>query len=482
MQTETDHIFNRFAKSIQYSPILWGLIAIHFALFVIVLIQDPSLSQETLRRFGGQHNPDIWNGEYHRLLIAGLLHGGLLHVVLNNISLYSLGRIMEPLLGSRAFLMLYLLSLLAGNIASLNWLHPLSVSIGASGAIMGIAGALFTIILCDNRGRFLRVHPRGRWIFFAMLALIFIVSELLPFINNAAHIGGFVMGITLGLFFWSRIPGEKIPRKLGTALFAVAIVLISLLTARGLLPQGTYFWHLHHGIQAFEKGHSDDIRLHLDKAIKLRREPIAMHYLAEFYFQTERYKQAAAIFAELIKKEPSHFNFWYQWIISLHHSKQSDLAQQSFQRAMERFIKAQTRWSIFSSKPPKHEQVLMETRLLAAHRQEKQAIMLYQRLLEQYPESSIIHNDLAWLLVTAHDPHYRNPTLALKHARFALRHAPERYAAYFDTLASALFLSGHIDEAIQAIKAAKNAPGSPNIMPHLYFQLQRFQKRKSAKN
>jgi tetratricopeptide (TPR) repeat protein len=207
-----------------------------------------------------------------------------------------------------------------------------------------------------------------------------------------------------------------------------------------------------------------------------------MHYLAEFYFQTERYKQAAAIFAELIKKEPSHFNFWYQWIISLHHSKQSDLAQQSFQRAMERFIKAQTRWSIFSSKPPKHEQVLMETRLLAAHRQEKQAIMLYQRLLEQYPESSIIHNDLAWLLVTAHDPHYRNPTLALKHARFALRHAPERYAAYFDTLASALFLSGHIDEAIQAIKAAKNAPGSPNIMPHLYFQLQRFQKRKSAKN
>ena len=83
-------------------------------------------------------NPDIWNGDYYRLFVSALLHGAWFHVIIDNIALYSLGRLLEQLLGSTAFFMLYILALLAGNVASL---HLGSSHGRVSGVIWGNYGA-----------------------------------------------------------------------------------------------------------------------------------------------------------------------------------------------------------------------------------------------------------------------------------------------------------------------------------------------------
>jgi len=128
------------------------------------------------------------------------------------------------------------------------------------------------------------------------------------------------------------------------------------------------------------------------------------------------------------------------------------------------------------------EYLLQRARLLSAHRQDKEGILLYQQLLEIKPQSSLLHNDLAWLLVTAHNPANRNPARAVKHAHFALAHTSPPNAAYLDTLATALFLNGQKKEAIKVEKSATKALGTKMMMLHLLYQLKRFQGKREQDN
>lgn len=465
-----------FSETLLETPITWGLIAIHFVLFGLVTVQEPTLTREVLRTFGGQFNPDIWSGEYHRLLIAGLLHGSLLHVLMNNISLYVLGRLLEQLVGSTAFLLLYLLSLLAGNVASLHWIPPMVVSVGASGAIMGLAGGLFVWLWLDRRGRFLTTRPSGRYLFFLMVLFYLLIGEFIPIINNAAHLGGFVMGGIFGLFFWSRIPGESVPRVVGSIALFLALGGFGVMASQGVRPEGSYAWHFYHGLQAFHKANVAESEQHLQQALQRKTEKAALYYLAQLYFQTQQYTKAVTVYQQLQSKDPNSGEHWYYWLVSLHNSQQSAKAAQVFAQASSWLEKQGTSlggW-LTSVVNPDQARLWQWAHLYAAHRREKEALLTYQKLLEQYPENTALHNEMAWLLVTAHDPNYRNPTLALKHATFAVSRSTQTNPGYLDTLALAQFLNGQPKQAIESMQQAIQAEGAKEIMPHLHFQRQRF--------
>jgi membrane associated rhomboid family serine protease len=142
--------------------------------------------------------PSVAEGEWYRLVTSGFLHLGILHIGFNMFLLLILGRLLEPALGTPRFLVLYFASLLAGSFGALV-LDPNSVTVGASGAVFGLAGAVFVIA----RGRGMD-QLAGEIGFLIVFNLVW--SFLGPHISVGGHVGGLIGGTICALVI---IAGEK---------------------------------------------------------------------------------------------------------------------------------------------------------------------------------------------------------------------------------------------------------------------------------
>lgn len=132
--------------------------------------------------------------EYYRLLTAVFLHYDINHIFNNMILLFFIGRIVEKQIGHAAYFIIYMLSGIGGNLVSGFWeqfIDQYSISVGASGAVFGLTGALLVIVLF-HKGKLEQIRWQG------VLFMIFL-SVYNGFttgnINNAAHLGGLIIGI-----------------------------------------------------------------------------------------------------------------------------------------------------------------------------------------------------------------------------------------------------------------------------------------------
>lgn len=151
---------------------------------------------------GWKSNVLILNGEYWRFLTAMFLHGNLVHLFFNGYALFILGPETERIFGTPRFLAIYFLSGLAGGVAS--YAMSPSPSVGASGAIFGLIGALavFFYLARDILG------DMGRRQLQAMVFII-VINLLIGFsaggvIDNYAHVGGLIGGALAGLVLAPR--------------------------------------------------------------------------------------------------------------------------------------------------------------------------------------------------------------------------------------------------------------------------------------
>ncbi|MDP9190253.1 MAG: rhomboid family intramembrane serine protease [Acidobacteriota bacterium] len=157
----------------------------------------------------------IEEGQYWRLLSAMFLHGdgtargGLLHVGMNLYVLWQLGRLYEIMFGTRRFLLIYFVTGIGASIATLLrffLMHTDGASVGASGAIFGIIGALIISIRRSPRWK------NERWARGVVQQLMFwivvniVIGFTVPQIDMAAHVGGFLTGLLLGATLPQREP------------------------------------------------------------------------------------------------------------------------------------------------------------------------------------------------------------------------------------------------------------------------------------
>ncbi len=146
--------------------------------------------------WGAKDNAAIFaGGQYYRFLTAMFLHGGLAHLLFNSFALYSLGFETERLFGAQRFLAIYMIAGLGGGVASYA-LNP-NPSVGASGAIFGLVGALIAFYIVARRvlGGIAR-QQLGSLIFITLINLALGFTS--PYIDNNAHIGGLLTGALLG--------------------------------------------------------------------------------------------------------------------------------------------------------------------------------------------------------------------------------------------------------------------------------------------
>lgn len=174
-----------------------------FALQVASGVDAVSPSLGDRMRWGANVAALSFNGDGWRLLSSMFLHGGLVHLAFNMYMLMLWGPFIERYFGHLNYLAIYLVSGLCGSLASAMWAAApparFLVSVGASGALMGIAGACFAVRLLHVQN--VRVPPLlgPSTETVALLIGINIVFGLVqPGIDNAAHIGGLLGGALLG--------------------------------------------------------------------------------------------------------------------------------------------------------------------------------------------------------------------------------------------------------------------------------------------
>ena len=155
---------------------------------------------------GARVNAAILAGQWHRLVSPVFLHGGGMHLLSNLFSLWRVGPLVEAAFGPARTLLLYLLAGVGGNLAGLAWGSPKGMSIGASGAVFGLMGAVGGFVLRNRRalGSYGDLLLRNTAMTLALN--LYVGTRRGSGIDNLAHVGGFLTGGLLAILLAPQSP------------------------------------------------------------------------------------------------------------------------------------------------------------------------------------------------------------------------------------------------------------------------------------
>lgn len=181
-----------FRDFVRYYPIVTLIISIHILLYLVTTI--PFFPSRYLFELLSGVNLYIVNGDYWRLVTPIFMHSGFAHMLFNSFSLVLFAPALEQLLGRTKFILLYLATGIAANVATLT-LEPLTYThVGSSGAIFGLFGFYIAIIIFRKA-----MMSRENSQTIMTIAIIGIVMTFVqPNINITAHIFGLIAGFLIG--------------------------------------------------------------------------------------------------------------------------------------------------------------------------------------------------------------------------------------------------------------------------------------------
>ncbi|GAA4459374.1 rhomboid family intramembrane serine protease [Nemorincola caseinilytica] len=193
------------AKGYAATPIIMDLNIIVFLCMVVKGLGFVSFHADDLLYWGANYGPATMGGQWWRLLSSAFLHSGIMHLVANMYGLLFAGMFLEPIIGSRRFTIIYLVTGILASVTSM-WWHVAVVSVGASGAIFGIYGALLILLV---KGIFPTAASKGLLISAGIFVGYNLLMGMAGNTDNAAHIGGLISGILAGLLFYPTLKAEK---------------------------------------------------------------------------------------------------------------------------------------------------------------------------------------------------------------------------------------------------------------------------------
>jgi len=201
------HVF----KPVMFRPLFtYILMAVNILIWVVTEIYGNKYGVNANLKFGAKFNPLIMSGEYWRLITPIFLHGGIIHLLMNSYFLYAVGPTVEKIFGNYRFITIYLISGIIGNVTS--FVFSTSLSVGASGSLFGLMGALLYVIRKDRR--------IFRSSFGVNVVTNIAINLAYGFINrgqidNFAHIGGLIGGYIAarmtGIVWERKSMKERIP-------------------------------------------------------------------------------------------------------------------------------------------------------------------------------------------------------------------------------------------------------------------------------
>lgn len=197
-------------KRLSYKPyVTYSFLAIQLVLFLLMtLFFGGSENPNTLILFGAKWGPYIVAGEWWRLVMPIFLHIGWMHLIINSVCIYYIGIHLEKIFGHWRFALIYLLSGIAGNIASFAFSD--AISAGASTSIFGLFATTLMLAETFKNNPYYRESAKT----FGLLIVFNFISGFLSMgggnVDNAGHIGGLVGGFLIA----TAISVPKAPKEL----------------------------------------------------------------------------------------------------------------------------------------------------------------------------------------------------------------------------------------------------------------------------
>ena len=200
------------------------ILAINFGVFMAMLLLTRKVGADALWNvdsrvsvlFGAMFRYSIVvDGEWWRLITAGFLHGGVLHILMNSWVMYDLAASVEQIFETPRFLVIYLVSNVTGFWFSMATGNVLSV--GASAALCGLIGAMLAYARRSGQSFLWKAYMR--WII-----MIAIFGMIFPAIDNAAHFGGLAGGFAVGWLAASNETNRAIESMWKAAAFAACAI------------------------------------------------------------------------------------------------------------------------------------------------------------------------------------------------------------------------------------------------------------------
>jgi len=177
----------------RFTPITYTLILINIVIWLCMILYLNRFSDVKLLEVGGLVHFNVVHGEWYRLISSMFLHFNFEHILMNMLSLFIFGKIVESIIGSWRMLIIYIISGLYGNFVSLSF-NTSTISVGASGAIFGLIGSIFVIMYLSKN---FNKKMIGQLLIALFVLIVF--SLFMSNINIMAHLGGFISGVLITL-------------------------------------------------------------------------------------------------------------------------------------------------------------------------------------------------------------------------------------------------------------------------------------------
>jgi rhomboid protease GluP len=406
-------------------------------------------------------------GEYFRLVMPMFLHGGWLHILGNSYCLYILGPILERVYGYGRYLTIYVAAGMGGAFLSMEISR--NVSVGASGAIFGIAGAMLVTGFVHRDvipPRWGRAFGKGMIPFIVLnLALGFSVHG----IDNWGHLGGLATGALLAFVIpppRHDLPyGEIVePPSQAIAFLPLAVVILAMAaTANHYRTIQAMDRLLAQGERLVSARQNDRGLRDFQEALSLApRQEQPHEALGRYYLMQRKYGQAIPELQEAVRLTEGDDQDRLELGLAYQLKGDPQKAQQTFESVLGK-----------NPQTAQGKRLLAENQLLLAdlYAQQKlydDAIKNYQQALRLVPDFAAAHNNLAWLYATCDDQKYRDPKAALDHAQLAVKLTQWKQGDFVDTLAEAYFVNGNYQGAVETQKKALALePDNTELQEHM---------------
>ena len=280
------------------------LITISVLIFLLMALSGGEwlrFSGAQVLHWGGNYGPLTMEGQWWRLLSTMFVHIGLFHLAINMWALYELGGLAEQIYGPWSMLLIYLLTGVAGSIASLAR-NPTIVSAGASGAIFGLAGVL--IITLALR----RLAVRSGELTIALASLLAFAGYNLSYgfvkggIDNGAHLGGLVSGLLMGVALAAGREAQGVRRREGVV-YAAAVLLLVAGYAALKQTRGEAIT-IEAARQALQRNDPDAVIRRLSSLRSLNRNSEALTLLASAYGEKKQNGDAEKYYRRSLQLNP----------------------------------------------------------------------------------------------------------------------------------------------------------------------------------
>jgi membrane associated rhomboid family serine protease/Tfp pilus assembly protein PilF len=443
------------------------LLTLNFIVFGLEIFSGGANNTQLLLNLGAAYGPYMRRGEYWRLVMPMFLHGGWLHILGNSYALYILGPILERVYGYARYATIYVAAGIGG--AFLSMTVSRNISVGASGAIFGVAGAML-VTGYIHRGvippRWGRAFGRGI-IPFIVIVLVTGFSE--HGIDNWGHVGGLASGVLLACVIpppRPELPDGEIAQPPSQAMVVIPLAVVILAIAATANHYRT--------IQAMDRLLAEGVRFEsaqqydrefqsFQQALRVApREEQPHEEMGAYYLAQKQYDRAIEQFQEAIRLTEGDAQPRLEVGIAYQLRGDPQKAQQIFKQ-------------VLGENPHTAEgrRLLASNYVLLADRQAQQklyadAVHNYQEALRLEPDLAPAHNNLAWLYATCDDPKFRNGKAALEHAEIAVNLSQWREGEFIDTLAEAYFANGQYQQAVEIQKKALAVdPDNKELQEHM---------------